>query len=109
MYLGSVAMSFGRVEQTDFLFCSGAPCQFCYDICATGHVVLNSSMIWIQRKAGKKTGPLGGCSADCSQNPKKRHRAGPFVPSLQKSSMVAFELKLICGCLVFRVQVQWTV
>ena len=38
--------------------------------------------------AGKKRGRFGGVACDSSQNPKKRHRAGPFMPAVQKSSVM---------------------
>jgi hypothetical protein len=39
-------------------------------------------------RRGKKVGHLPGVAADISQNPQFRHRAGPFVPTLQRSSNI---------------------
>jgi hypothetical protein len=39
------------------------------------------------RSIGAKVGVMNGVAADISQNPCKRHRAGPFLPTLQKSSI----------------------
>jgi hypothetical protein len=38
--------------------------------------------------SGKKIGALPGVAADVSQSPQHRHRAGPFLPSLQISSQI---------------------
>ena len=42
-------------------------------MCAAGH---------------RMVGPDGGCAADVSQNPHKRKRAGPIMPSMMKSSVM---------------------
>ena len=42
-----------------------------------------------RKKQNLKVGPLEGVVADISQNPCKRHRAGPFCPSQQLSSQTA--------------------
>ena len=39
-------------------------------------------------RAGKKTYKTNGVAADISQNPAKRHRAGPLLPAMMKSSQM---------------------
>ena len=53
------------------------------------HMVKNFDMLKANAKEGKKVGATGHCVGDLSQNPAKRHRAGPFLPTQQKSSLTA--------------------
>jgi hypothetical protein len=53
------------------------------------HMVKNFDKLTALAKEGKKVGATGHCVGDLSQNPAKRHRAGPFLPTQQKSSLTA--------------------
>ena len=53
------------------------------------HMVQNFDKLTALAKEGKKVGANGHCVGDMSQNPAKRHRAGPFFPTQQKSSLTA--------------------
>jgi len=59
------------------------------ELLLTDSARLNLDMLKkLNKGENSKIGTLGGCSGDVSQNPNMRLRAGPFLPSLQKSSIM---------------------